>query len=165
MSSASLHAIVRGAIAIAPIVEAVESRARGTGDGCGAIAVFAGVVRGSHAGRRVRSLEYEAFEPLALKTFARIEAEATAQWPGAALAIHHRVGRLEVGEISVAIVAGTAHRAEAFQVTRYAIERVKQVVPIWKRESFEDGEAWVDGACADVDDAAARKAALERACA
>ena len=126
---------------------------------------FVGVVRATHQGRRVRALEYEAFEPLALKVFALIGREIETRWPAGDVAIHHRVGALQIGDASVAIAAAAAHRAEAFQICRYAIERVKQVAPIWKHEFFEDGDAWVEGATADPADEGARQTALERACA
>jgi molybdopterin synthase catalytic subunit len=100
-----------------------------------------------------------------MKVFQRIEREIDRHWPGALVAIHHRIGRLEIGEASVAIVIATPHRAEAFQACRYAIERVKQVAPIWKHEFFEDGDMWVEGAPADPEDEAAQQRALERACA
>jgi len=158
-------AVVREAIALEAVVRLVEIEQRRDAAGCGGVATFLGVVRATHQGRRVRHLEYEAFEPLALKAFARIEAEVRERWPAAVVAVHHRVGRLEVGEASVAIAAATAHRAEAFQVCRYAIERVKQIAPIWKHEFFEDGAAWIEGALADPDDEAARRDALSRACA
>jgi molybdopterin synthase catalytic subunit len=80
-----------------------------------------------------------------------------------ALSIVHRVGRLNVGEASVIIAAGSAHRADAFAVCRYAIERVKQIAPIWKREHFDGGEVWIEGATADPDSADARREALARA--
>jgi molybdopterin synthase catalytic subunit len=102
---------------------------------------------------------------LALKTFERIAQEVAEQWPGVLVAIHHRVGRLLVGEVSVAIAAASAHRAQAFQVCRYAIERVKQITPVWKHEFFDDGDAWVEGAMTDVDDEEARKRARDVACA
>ena len=79
--------------------------------------------------------------------------------------VHHRVGRLEIGEASVAIAAASAHRAESFQVCRYAIERVKQIVPVWKHEFFEDGDAWVEGPLANPDDEEMRRQALGQACA
>ena len=130
----------------------------------GAVGVFIGNVRGENLGRRVVDLHYEAYEPLALNAFGIIAAEAGAAWPGVALAIRHRVGRVAVGDASIVIAAASAHRAEAFQACRYAIERVKQIAPIWKREAFEGGEEWIEGATADPSDAAARNAALERAC-
>jgi molybdopterin synthase catalytic subunit len=130
----------------------------------GAVATFVGLVRNHNAGRAVQWIDYEAFTPLAVKTFEQIGSEAAAQWPGARLAIHHRTGRVEIGEASVAIAAASAHRADAFAACRYAIERVKQIAPIWKHEHFEGGEVWIEGATADPADDEARTAALERAC-
>lgn len=131
----------------------------------GAIVSFLGVVRAESHGRAVRYLEYEAYEPLARRVFERIVEEAAEQWPGVRLGLHHRLGRLEVGEPSVAIVAAAAHRREAFAACRYAIERVKQIAPIWKKEVFEGGDVWVEGAVADPDDPQARQAAYTLACA
>ena len=133
-------------------------------DSDGAVATFVGLVRDHNAGRRVLWLDYEAFVPLAIKAFEQIAAEATARWPGAQLAVHHRTGRVAIGEASVAIAAASAHRSEAFAACRYAIERVKQIAPIWKHEHFEGGEVWIEGATADPADETARQAALERAC-
>jgi molybdopterin synthase catalytic subunit len=155
-------ALLTDAVAVEPLVSALEASARTDGEGCGAVCTFVGVVRATHGGRRVRFLDYEGFEPLAVRAFERVDAEVTREWPGARLAIHHRIGRLEVGEISVVAAAAAAHRAEAFEVCRYAIERVKQIAPIWKHEFFEDGDAWVEGAVSDPDDEAARLRA--RAC-
>ena len=132
--------------------------------GCGAVSCFVGIVRNLNAGRRVLWLEYEAFAPLALKAFAHIDREARDRWPSVQLAIHHRIGRLEIGDASVVIAAASPHRADACAASRYAIERIKQVAPIWKREHFEGGETWIEGATADLADEAARRAALERAC-
>jgi molybdopterin synthase catalytic subunit len=130
----------------------------------GAVATFLGTVRGENLGRRVVGLEYEAYEPLALTTFAAIAAEVAGSWPTVRIALHHRVGHLAPGEASVVIVAASPHRADAFRACRYTIERVKQIAPIWKREIFEGGEAWIEGATADPSDAAAREAAYRRAC-
>ena len=96
------------------------------------------------------------YEPLALRAFAQIEAEASARWPSTMLGLHHRTGTVAIGEASVVIVAASAHRGDAFAVCRYAIERVKQIAPIWKHEYFEDGDAWVEGAVADPADATRR---------
>jgi molybdopterin synthase catalytic subunit len=134
------------------------------GPGCGAVITFVGLVRDHNAGRRVRFLDYEAFAPLAVRSFERIAAEAADRWPTVAVAIHHRTGRIGVGEASVAIAAASPHRADAFAVSRYAIERIKQISPIWKHEHFDGGEVWIEGATADPQDEAARQAALERAC-
>jgi molybdopterin synthase catalytic subunit len=131
----------------------------------GAVASFLGVVRNHNAGQRVRYLEYEAYEPLALKVFERIAAETRERWPGARLAISHRLGRLDIGEASVAIAAASPHRADAFGACRDAIERVKQIAPIWKHEFFDGGDVWIEGATADPDDRQARADAERVACA
>jgi len=164
MSHARL-AIMHEALSVERLSEAIESDVRSAAEGCGGIASFVGVVRATHKGRTVRHLEYEAFEPLAVNVFRRIEQEIKEHWPLAAIGIHHRVGRLAVGEASVVVVAATAHRAEAFQACRYAIERVKQIAPVWKHEFFDGGDSWVEGATADPEDATARHEALTRACA
>lgn len=134
------------------------------GPDCGAAATFIGLVRDENAGRRVLWLDYEAYAPLAERAFERIAAEAARQWPHARLAIHHRTGTLALGEASVVIAAASPHRADAFAACRYAIERVKQIAPIWKHEHFEGGDVWIEGATADPDDEAAQRLALERAC-
>jgi molybdopterin synthase catalytic subunit len=135
------------------------------GPGDGAVTTFVGFVRDHNQGRRVTHLVYEAYEPLALKALERIVSEAGELWPSVRLAIHHRTGRLEIGEASVAIAAASAHRGDAFAASRYAIERVKQIVPIWKHEYFEGGDTWIEGATADPDDQEARANARKRACA
>jgi molybdopterin synthase catalytic subunit len=152
-------------LSVEAVITQVEASVRLRGEGCGAVASFVGLVRATHKGRVVRYLEYEAFDALAIKVFQQIQAEAAEQWTSAALGIVHRTGRLEVGEASVVIAAAAAHRAEAFQACRYAIERIKQIAPVWKHEFFEDGEAWVEGALADPDDEAARARARAIACA
>jgi len=158
-------AITDQPLAVEQLTAALERESQGRGDGCGAVCSFLGIVRATHQGRRVRHLEYEAFAPLALKAFDRIREEVDREWPGVLLAIHHRVGRLLVGEASVVILAASPHRPQAFQACRYAIERIKQIAPVWKHEYFEDGDAWVEGATADVEDDAARRRALDVACA
>jgi len=162
-----LLAIGREPLELGRLIGAVRAGA-GDADATGAdgaLVTFLGLVRNHHAGRRVRYLEYEAYEPLALKVFRGIAGEASQRWPGARLALHHRVGRLEIGEASVAIVAASAHRAEAYAACRYAIERVKQIAPIWKHEFFEGGDVWVEGATADPGDQHARAEAERVACA
>lgn len=131
----------------------------------GAVVVFLGLVRNHNLGRSVRYLEYEAYEPLAVKAFERIAAEIRGRWAGVGLALHHRIGRLEISEASIAIVTRSAHRADAYAANRYAIERVKQIAPIWKREYFDGGDVWIEGATADPDDARARAEAERVACA
>jgi molybdopterin synthase catalytic subunit len=134
------------------------------GPASGAAVTFVGTVRNHNGGRQVLFLDYEAFVPLAVKSFERIASEAADRWPSVTLAIHHRIGRLEIGDASVVIAAASPHRADAFAASRYAIERIKQISPIWKHEHFDGGEVWIEGATADPDDGAARQAALERAC-
>jgi molybdopterin synthase catalytic subunit len=133
--------------------------------GDGAVVTFAGLVRDHNQGRHVQFLEYEAYMPLALRALQRIVDETRDLWPGARVAVHHRLGRLEIGEASIVIAAASAHRAEAFAACRYTIERVKQIVPIWKREHFDGGDVWLEGATADPDDQAARDKAYRTACA
>jgi molybdopterin synthase catalytic subunit len=156
-----LLAIGPAALELNALVDALGDRAGADG----AVVTFLGLVRNHNVGRRVHHLEYEAFEPLALKAFARIAGELQERWPGARLALHHRTGRLEVGEASVAIAVASAHRAEAYAACRYTIERVKQIAPVWKREFFEGGDVWIEGATADPDDARALAEAERIACA
>ena len=131
----------------------------------GAVASFVGLVREQNQGRRVSYLEYEAYEPLAIRALQLIIDEARAAWADTRLGVHHRTGRLELGEASVIIVAASPHRAHAFAACRYTIERVKQIVPIWKHEHFEGGDVWLEGATADPGDEAAREKARQIACA
>jgi len=133
--------------------------------GDGAVVTFAGLVRDHNQGRQVRFLEYEAYEPLAVRALQRIVDEAGEMWPSARIAAHHRIGRLEIGEASIVIASASAHRGDAFAACRYAIERVKQIVPIWKREHFDGGDVWLEGATADPEDRAARDKAYRIACA
>jgi molybdopterin converting factor subunit 1 len=110
----------------------------------GAIVTFIGVVREtSPTGRPVTRLEYEAFDDMAVREMERIAEQMDERWPGCSVAIEHRVGRMEIGEASVAIVVATPHRAAAFEACRFAIDRLKETVPIWKKEFFEDGSAWI----------------------
>jgi molybdopterin synthase catalytic subunit len=109
----------------------------------GGIASFLGAVRDHQAGRSVVCLEYSAYQPMAEAECARIVREAESQWE-CAVALKHRIGTLQIGDIAVAIIAGSAHRDEAFAACRYVIEEVKRRVPIWKREVFADGAVeWV----------------------
>ena len=157
--TAAATAITSDALDLNALVRVVEA------PGIGAVATFLGVVRDHNQGRRVLHLVYEAYEPLAERALRRIVAETLERWPSAVLAVHHRTGHLAIGEASVAIAAASPHRADAFAACRYAIERVKQIVPIWKHEYFEGGDVWIEGATADPEDAAARDAALRTACA
>jgi molybdopterin synthase catalytic subunit len=146
-------------------LEALTREITGSGTGDGAVASFVGLVRDHNQGRRVSYLDYEAYEPLAVRAMHRIVEEAAAAWPTARLGAHHRIGRIELGDASIIIVAASPHRADAFAACRYMIERVKQIVPIWKHEHFEGGDVWLEGATADPDDEAARQTAYRIACA
>jgi molybdopterin synthase catalytic subunit len=144
------------------IAAAVDAGATAGEDG--AVVTFLGLVRNHNLGRSVRYLEYEAYEPLALKAFERIASEIGERWPRARFALHHRIGRLEVGEASVAIATRSPHRSDAYAACRYAIERIKQIAPIWKHEFFDGGDVWIEGASAHPDDPQARAEAERIAC-
>ena len=111
----------------------------------GALCLFVGVVRHGNGGRRVLGLEYEAYEEMALSLMGEIEAETRAGWPVTDVVLVHRLGRLEIGEPSVAVAVASPHRAEAFAACRHAIDTLKARVPIWKKEFYADGEAWLEG--------------------
>ena len=153
-------AVTPNELQLDPLIRLVSN-----GGGHGAVATFIGVVRDNNLNRRVMHLEYEAYEPMAEKVLVQICDEANHEWPGTRLAVHHRIGRLEIGEASIVIAAASAHRAAAFAACRYVIERVKQIVPIWKHEFFEGGEVWIEGATANPQDETARLEAVRRACA
>ena len=112
---------------------------------CGGIATFLGVVRDHDEGRRVASLTYDAYDRLAAEQIVAVAREAAAKWPEARIAVQHRTGRLVVGEASVAIAVACPHREEAFACCRHVIDRVKEAVPIWKREEGEGGARWLEG--------------------
>ena len=150
------------------ITAALEQKAANAGPGPGAdgaVVTFLGLVRNHNVGRRVRYLEYEAYEPLAVKAFERIAARDLRAVAG------HPAGAPSPGrpprdrQASVAIAARSPHRGNAYAACRYAIERVKQIAPIWKREFFDGGDVWIEGATADPDDKRARAEAERIACA
>jgi len=114
-------------------------------DGSGGTVLFLGCVRDHSQGQKVVALEYEAYEPMAVRQMESIAAEACKRWPVQRLAIAHRLGYMKVGEISVAIAVSCAHRAEAFEACRFAIDTLKHTVPIWKKEYRPDGSDWVEG--------------------
>jgi MoaE-MoaD fusion protein len=109
----------------------------------GAIVTFLGTVRDNARGRAVVRLDYEAYPPAAERMLRQIGDEIRDHWGIEHVAIVHRMGNLAVGEISVAIAVATAHREDAFEACRYAIDRIKEIVPIWKKEFYEDGETWI----------------------
>ena len=119
-------------------------------DADGAVVVFRGVARRYSRGREVVHLEYEAYPEMAEKVMAEIGDEITTRWPVSGVAIVHRTGVLKIGEASVVIAVSSPHRAEAFVACQYALDRLKQIVPVWKKEVWEDGEEWIEGHIPEV---------------
>jgi molybdopterin synthase catalytic subunit len=109
----------------------------------GAVVLFEGVVRDNNEGKAVESIFYDAYRPMAEKEIGKIVGDVERQFPDSAIAVIHRLGRLSVGETSIAIVCSSPHRGEAFAACRMAIDRIKQSVPIWKKERGPGGEEWV----------------------
>lgn len=113
------------------------------GPGCGGVDVFIGTVRDATKGKAVLRLEFEAYEKMALREMRKIAEQTFERWPVQAISIQHRTGILQIGEVAVVIAVGAAHRDAAFEACRFAIDTLKQTVPIWKKEVFADGEVWV----------------------
>ncbi len=114
-----------------------------TNDKAGGTAAFIGTIRNNTQGRQVRHLDFEAYQPMAIKEMQKIADTVQEKWKALKVVIHHRLGRLEIGEVAVIIVVSTPHRKAAFEACEYAIDTLKETVPIWKKEYFEDGEVWV----------------------
>ncbi len=114
-------------------------------DDSGAVVLFLGVVRDNSHGRRVLYLEYDAYPEMAKKMLREVADEARARWPVIEVAIAHRTGRLEIGETSMVVAVSSAHRHDAFAACHHIVDRIKEVVPIWKKEVWEGGEAWIEG--------------------
>jgi molybdopterin synthase catalytic subunit len=113
-------------------------------DDCGAVVVFLGTVRELTEGRVTMALDYEAYPDMAEKKMAEIERETRERWPVGEIVMVHRLGHLEVGEVSVAVAVSCPHRGQAFEACRFAIDRLKEIVPIWKKENWADGSTeWV----------------------
>jgi molybdopterin synthase catalytic subunit len=130
--------LTRDAIDYHALTEAVRR------DDCGAVVTFLGTVRDLTGDRVTVALDYEAYPGMAEKKLAEIEQETRARWPVGAMALVHRLGHLEVGAVSVAVAVSCPHRAQAFEACRYAIDRLKELVPIWKKENWADGSTeWV----------------------
>ena len=125
------------------------------GGSSGAVVTFLGTTRETTGDRRVRALEYEAYVPMAESKLAQVAEEMKERWEVNEVAIAHRLGRLDIGEISLVVAIASAHRREAFAACQYAVDRIKQTVPIWKKEFFEGGEVWVES----PEDVAMREAA------
>jgi len=134
---ADIYRVTRDVLSVDEVVAGVTDTA------VGAVVTFVGVVRGTSEGRQVRYLEYEAYPEMAERTLAQIGGEVRARWPEILhVAIAHRVGRLEIGETAVVIALAAAHRPGVFDALRFAIDRLKEIVPIWKKEVWADGEEW-----------------------
>lgn len=110
---------------------------------CGGIVVFVGTVRNNTEGRSVNHLFFETYKSMAISEMTKISEKAQNQWPINKMAIYHRIGKLEIGEEAVIIAVSSPHRKEAFAACQFAIDTLKETVPIWKKEVFEDGEVWV----------------------
>lgn len=111
---------------------------------CGGIALFVGTVRNSTQQKTVTLLDFSAYEPMALKEMQKIADMALAKFPIHKIAIHHAVGELQIGDVPVIIAVSSAHRNAAFEACQFAIDTLKETVPIWKKEHFNDGEVWVN---------------------
>ncbi|TLS37840.1 molybdenum cofactor biosynthesis protein MoaE [Pseudalkalibacillus caeni] len=132
-----LFLITRDPISIEKTVKQVVNR------NAGAINTFIGTVREFTKGKQTLYLEYDAYIPMAEKKLEQIGEEIKGKWPGTEVAIIHRIGRLAISDIAVVIAVATPHRAASYEASRYAIERIKEIVPIWKKEHWEDGEEWI----------------------
>ncbi|MGP4040587.1 molybdenum cofactor biosynthesis protein MoaE [Gracilibacillus sp. D59] len=132
-----LFEIVEDPISVELLIKKVEDR------NAGAITTFIGTVREITGDKKTIYLEYQAYKPMAEKMLAQIGKEINEKWPNTKVAITHRVGSLEISEIAVVIAISSPHRKPAYQANEYAIERIKQIVPIWKKEQWQDGAAWI----------------------
>eukprot|EP00130_Batrachochytrium_dendrobatidis_P008314 XP_006683189.1 hypothetical protein BATDEDRAFT_15015 [Batrachochytrium dendrobatidis JAM81] len=135
--SETFFEIVDVPIQVELLVKKVERRE------AGAITIFIGTVREWTKGKRTIYLEYQAYIPMAVKMLRAIGEEVQAKWPETKIAITHRIGRLDISEAAVGIAVSSPHRKAAYEANEYAIERIKQIVPIWKKEHWADGETWI----------------------
>ena len=133
----NLFVIVNQPIHVDEVIEKVKCV------NAGAITVFIGTVRELTNGKKTLYLEYQAYESMAVKKLAAIGEEIQKKWPNTKVAISHRIGRLEISDIAVVIAISSPHRKAAYEANEYAIERIKEMVPIWKKEFWEDGTKWI----------------------
>ncbi|KKE78176.1 molybdenum cofactor biosynthesis protein MoaE [Oceanobacillus caeni] len=133
----SLFEIVEEPIDVEAIIEKVKRRE------AGAITTFMGTVREWTKGKRTVYLKYQAYKPMAVKMLTKIGDEIEEKWPNTKVAITHRIGHLDISDLAVVIAVSSPHRKAAYEANEYAIERIKQIVPIWKKEHWEDGETWI----------------------
>ncbi|WP_425431945.1 molybdenum cofactor biosynthesis protein MoaE [Gracilibacillus ureilyticus] len=139
-----MYEIVEEPIVINDLIKKVERRE------AGAVTTFIGTVREFTKGKRTIFLQYQAYVPMAEKMLAQIGKEIEEKWENTAVAITHRIGRLEISEAAVVIAVSSPHRKAAYQANEYAIERIKQIVPIWKKEKWEDGDEWIGNQLEDT---------------
>ena len=139
-----MFAITRDPLDPQPLVEAVRKNESG------AVALFYGVVRNHNMGRSVQYLEYDAYESMAVKKLREVADEVCAKFPVNGVAALHRIGRLEIGETSLLVAVSSPHRKEAFEACHYAVDRIKETVPVWKKEVWEDGSEWIEGHVPEV---------------
>jgi len=132
-----MYEIAKDPIDIQSVIDKVVQRE------AGAINTFIGTVRELKKGKKTLYLIYEAYEPMAVKKLEQIGNEIKERWEGAEVAITHRVGKLDITDVAVVIAVSTPHRADSYEANRYAIERIKEIVPIWKKEHWEDGQEWI----------------------
>ncbi|MGG4166209.1 molybdenum cofactor biosynthesis protein MoaE [Rossellomorea vietnamensis] len=132
-----LFVITDAPISTEEVSAKVESR------DAGAVTIFCGTVREWTKGRRTLYLEYQAYKSMAVKKLAEIGVQVQEKWPAAKVAITHRVGRLEISDLAVVIAVSSPHRKAAYEANEYVIEQIKKIVPIWKKEHWEDGEQWI----------------------
>ncbi|MFD1065664.1 molybdenum cofactor biosynthesis protein MoaE [Oceanobacillus locisalsi] len=135
--SYSLYEIVDEPINVEEVIQKVERRE------AGAINTFIGTVREWTSGKRTMYLTYQAYQPMAVSMLEKIGLEMEEKWPDTKAAITHRIGRLDISDIAVVICVSSPHRKAAYEANEYAIERIKQIVPIWKKEHWEDGATWI----------------------
>ncbi len=136
--------ITREPIDPEPLVESVRR------DEAGAIALFYGIVRNENLGRSVRYLEYDAYIEMALKKMRQVAEEVRAAYPVTGIGVLHRIGRPEIGETSLLVAVSSPHRREAFAACHFAVDRIKETVPIWKKEVWDDGSEWIEGHMPEV---------------
>jgi molybdopterin synthase catalytic subunit len=139
-SSTVINSIVEGDLPVDEVVRSVEKAGNGS---TGAVVTFLGTVRNHSQGHEIEYLEYQCYKPMAEREMSRIANEVYERW-GAACSMSHRVGRLYVGEASVVVAVAAPHRKEAFAACHYAVDRVKESVPVWKKEVATDGYWWVE---------------------
>lgn len=137
MNEAQRYRVINEPIDVQMVIDQVSHR------NAGAINTFIGTVREMTAGKQTTYLKYEAYTSMAVKQLQKIASEINEQWPEAETAIVHRTGELDIQDIAVVIAVATPHRADAFEACRYAIERIKVIVPIWKKEHWDDGATWL----------------------